>query len=241
MGVTRHRGASPDGVAAGVGGEGRSRLSVTSDEAPLRRDETIVRLVPRDERTGAGGAGAEREIHRYAVDGWGVGEIVTRDGVLVAHALPSRQRRLSPGAGGPRGGANPPEVTLAADPSRESDDFVPDLCRRFADHLAGTAVSYHDVPVDESGLTSFQRELLGAARSVGWGEVVTYGGLAGLARRPRAARAAGSFCAGNRWSLVVPCHRVVAAGKAEPFELGGYGSAGPALKRRLLALEGTLL
>ncbi len=245
MGVRRHRdatrGASPDDVAPGAGGEGRSGLSVPGDGPSLRRGETIVRLLSRDDRTGGGGAGAEREVYRYAVDGWGVGEIATRDGVLVAHALPSRQRRLSPAVGGPVGGANPPEVTLAADPSRESDDFVPDLCRRFADHLAGTAASYDDVPVEEAGLTSFQRELLVAARTLGWGEVVTYGGLAGLARRPRAARAAGSFCAGNRWSLVVPCHRVVAAGKDEPFELGGYGSAGPALKRRLLALEGTLL
>jgi O6-methylguanine-DNA--protein-cysteine methyltransferase len=43
-------------------------------------------------------------------------------------------------------------------------------------------------------------------------------------------------------SLVVPCHRIVAAGRGEPYELGGYGSfAGTRLKRRLLALEGTLL
>ena len=80
--------------------------------------------------------------------------------------------------------------------------------------------------VDDRALTPFQRELLAAARSVGWGEVVTYGGLAALAGRPRAARAAGTFCARNRWSLVVPCHRVVAAGHDEPFELGGYGSGG---------------
>ena len=118
---------------------------------------------------------------------------------------------------------------------------MPSLCRRFAAHLEGIPVSYDDVVVDDGRLTPFQRELLAAARSLGWGEVVTYGGLAALAGRPRAARAAGSFCAGNRWSLVVPCHRVVAAGQDEPFALGGYGPGGNALKRRLLALEGTLL
>ena len=42
-------------------------------------------------------------------------------------------------------------------------------------------------------------------------------------------------------SLVVPCHRVVAAGRDEPYLLGGYGPSGTRLKRRLLALEGTLL
>lgn len=243
--MTRHRGAtrgaSPD-VRSGGGHDDHVRLAVARGERSSRpRTDPIMRLVSRDDLAAGLGREAEYEVHRYAVDGWGVGEIVTRDAVLVAHVLPSRQRRLSPRVGGPHGGARPPEVTLAANRSRESDDFVPDLCRRFAAHLAGTPVAYDDVALEEAGLTSFRRELLAAARRLGWGEVLTYGGLAALAGRPRAARAAGSFCAGNRWSLVVPCHRVVAAGRDEPFELGGYGSSGRALKRRLLALEGTLL
>jgi methylated-DNA-[protein]-cysteine S-methyltransferase len=119
--------------------------------------------------------------------------------------------------------------------------FVPELCRRFAAHLGGERVGYDDIDVDDDGLGDFQRGLLVAARSVGWGEVVSYGELAMRAGRPRAARAAGGFCAGNRLSLVVPCHRVVAAGRGEPYELGGYGPAGRRLKRKLLALEGTLL
>jgi methylated-DNA-[protein]-cysteine S-methyltransferase len=121
------------------------------------------------------------------------------------------------------------------------DGFVPDLCRRFAAHLGGTPVCYDDVPVEDRHLSAFQRELLRAVRSVGWGDVVSYGGLAALAGRPRAARAAGSFCAANRTSLVVPCHRVVAAGRGEPYELGAYGPSGRGLKRRLLAVEGTFL
>jgi O-6-methylguanine DNA methyltransferase len=69
-------------------------------------------------------------------------------------------------------------------------------------------------------------------RAVPRGEVVTYGELAALAGRPGAARAAGTFCAQNRFAVFVPCHRVVAAGG-----LGGYGSLGLDYKRRLLALE----
>ena len=179
--------------------------------------------------------------HRYAVEGWGVGEIVVRDGVLVAHAFPSRRRKLSPPKRGPRGGASSPEVTVPAETSREGTAFVSDLCRRFSEHLGGRRVSYDDVAVDDRGLSAFQCELLAAARSVAWGDVITYGGLAALAGRPRAARAAGTFCAGNVLSLVVPCHRVVAAGRDEPYLLGGYGPSGARLKRRLLALEGTLL
>jgi methylated-DNA-[protein]-cysteine S-methyltransferase len=96
--------------------------------------------------------------------------------------------------------------------------------------------SYGDVAVDESGLSPFQRELLAALRAVPWGEVVSYGELAARAGRPRAARAAGTFCAGNQHALVVPCHRVIASDG-----IGGYGSTGIAVKRRLLALEGVEL
>ena len=74
------------------------------------------------------------------------------------------------------------------------------------------------------------------ARAIPWGEIVSYGELAALAGCPGAARAAGSFCAENRFSLIIPCHRVVAANG-----IGGYGEAGPELKRRLLALEGVRL
>ena len=179
--------------------------------------------------------------HRYRVPSWGVGELVVRDGVLVSHALPSRRRKLFPGEGDPQGEMNAPEVTLAGEPQQEGDGFVPDLCRRFGAHLHGTPVRYDDVFLDENGLSGFQRELLAAIRTVGWGHVESYGGLAALAGRPRAARAAGSFCAANRFSLVVPCHRIVAAGRGEPYELGGYGPSGPSLKRRLLAIEGTIL
>ena len=183
----------------------------------------------------------EATRQRYAVAGWGVGEIVVRDGALVAHALPSRHRKLSPRPGGPRRGASAPDATLANDPSQLGDAFVADLCRRFEAHLGGNEVAYDDVPVEVPGISGFHRRLLRAARTIGWGDVVTYGGLAALAGSPRASRAAGSFCASSRLSLVVPCHRVVAAGRGEPYEIGGYGASGESLKRRLLALEGTVL
>jgi len=113
---------------------------------------------------------------------------------------------------------------------------VPELCRRFRSHLAGERASYDDVDIDVGWAPPLQLELVAAARAIPWGEVVSYGELAALAGRPGAARAAGSFCADNRYSLIIPCHRVVAANG-----IGGYGSAGPELKRRLLALEGVEL
>ena len=90
-----------------------------------------------------------------------------------------------------------------------------------------------DVPLDEDWATPFQAALAGALRSVPWGQVVSYGELSALAGHARAARAAGTFCAENRFSLFVPCHRVVSVGG-----IGGYGELGVDYKRRLLAVEG---
>jgi methylated-DNA-[protein]-cysteine S-methyltransferase len=68
------------------------------------------------------------------------------------------------------------------------------------------------------------------------GEVVTYGELAALAGRPRAARAAGTFCARCDLAPFLPVHRVVSS-----TGIGSWGSLGVDYKRRLLALEGVSL
>jgi O-6-methylguanine DNA methyltransferase len=167
---------------------------------------------------------------RYDVDGWGVGELWVGAGNVLAHELPS------PAGGGndaPLGGVSPPARTLADEASPVGAEFVPDLVQRIHTHLAGGRADYGSVPLDLSWCTPFQQALAQALRAVPWGEVVTYGELAALAGRPRAARAAGTFCAENRFALFVPCHRVVGASG-----IGGYGPAGVQLKRRLLALEG---
>ena len=100
----------------------------------------------------------------------------------------------------------------------------------------GSAAEFEDVVLDLDWATPFQRALADTLRGLPRGEVVSYGELAALAGRPGAARAAGAFCAANRFAFVIPCHRVVAA-----HGIGGYGAAGPDLKRRLLALEGVAL
>ena len=111
---------------------------------------------------------------------------------------------------------------------------MPDLLGRLQAYFAGERVSFEDVPLDEDWTTPFQAALAAALRAVPWGEIVSYGELSALAGRARAARAAGTFCAENRFSLFVPCHRVVSVGG-----IGGYGSLGVEYKQRLLALEGT--
>jgi methylated-DNA-[protein]-cysteine S-methyltransferase len=89
------------------------------------------------------------------------------------------------------------------------------------------------VALDRSSRRGFLGEVLDALEAVPYGETVSYGELAGMAGRPRASRAVGTAMATNPLPIVVPCHRVVAAGGA----LGGYGP-GVATKVKLLELEG---
>ena len=136
----------------------------------------------------------------------------------------------------PKGGARLPARTLPANRSRVCANSVSELCRLVRQHLSGLSTTYDGIPIDLEWATPLHSQFAAAARAIPWGEVVSYGELAALAGRPGAARAAGSFCADNRYSLVIPCHRVVSADG-----IGGYGSAGVELKRRLLALEGVRL
>ena len=174
--------------------------------------------------------------HPYEVAGWGVGELWIGDGaVVVAHDPPVPGVSLEGAAAQttPRGTPGVPTETLAGDRGREGNGFVSDLLQRLHRYFAGERVSFADVPLDEDWSTPFQAALADALRNVPWGEVVSYGELSALAGRARAARAAGTFCAENRFSLFLPCHRVLSAGG-----IGGYGSLGIEYKRRLLALEG---
>lgn len=79
----------------------------------------------------------------------------------------------------------------------------------------------------------FKREVLKWVSKIPYGQVYTYGELAERLGNPKAVRAVGQALGANPIPIVVPCHRVIAAGG----KLGGF-SAGPKIKRRLLELEG---
>jgi methylated-DNA-[protein]-cysteine S-methyltransferase len=171
----------------------------------------------------------------YAAEGWGLGEVWFDDRARVLqHDLPRVREYPHPGWG-----SDPPPAlrsTLARIHAPNGVGIAPSLERlvhRLAAYFAGAEDDFADVELDLDWCTPFQRAVADALRAVRRGEVVTYGELAALAGYPNAQRAAGTFCAHNRFGLVVPCHRVVAAGG-----IGSYGSAGVAYKRRLLELEG---
>jgi len=84
-------------------------------------------------------------------------------------------------------------------------------------------------------LNTFTQRVLTVVRRIPAGRVATYGDVAKMAGKPRAARAVGNIMrdCGRR---DVPCHRVIAAGG----RLGGYGGS-EFLKRSLLLAEGVVV
>jgi len=86
--------------------------------------------------------------------------------------------------------------------------------------------------LDLRGLSGFERDVLGATRTIPVGETRPYGWVAREVGNPRAVRAAGSACGSNPVPLVVPCHRVLRLSGG----LGGY-AGGLAMKESLLELE----
>jgi methylated-DNA-[protein]-cysteine S-methyltransferase len=191
----------------------------------------------------------------YTVEGWGEGEIWFEGGRLVWHELPHPRatvaeeprpmqpprRKPHPHPVGGRGSTTrlPLRSTVPAKSARGGDENG-STSRRFLQsierYFAGEPVSFDDVEIDVDGLTPFQLETAAALRRVPYGSFVSYRDLARAAGYPNAQRAAGSFCAHNRYPLVLPCHRVVSSSG-----IGSYGSLGAGYKRRLLELEGVAL
>jgi methylated-DNA-[protein]-cysteine S-methyltransferase len=96
-------------------------------------------------------------------------------------------------------------------------------------------VDFSALTLDETGLSALDAAIYRELRRVPRGATVTYGELAARAGAPGAAQAVGGAMARNPWVIVVPCHRVLAAGGA----LGGFSAPGGVhTKRKLLRMEG---
>ena len=153
----------------------------------------------------------------YEAPGWGVGELVYRDDVVIHHEPP---RDVD------RSGSAP--CTRA---QRELTDLL-------VGYFAGERVTFAGFDLGPTlawaGVTPFEEACLRELQQVPYGETVSYAGLARRAGRDRAHRAAGSVCARGTLPIVVPYHRVIRADGS----LGEWGPAGNADKRRLLRLEG---
>jgi O-6-methylguanine DNA methyltransferase len=123
-------------------------------------------------------------------------------------------------------------IRRSAGGARREEAFAPnrDAVRQVLEYLAGKRTGF-DLALDLRG-TAFQRAVWAALEAIPYGETRSYSDVAREIARPGAVRAVGSANGANPVPLVVPCHRVIAAGG----RLGGYGG-GLDLKRRLLAME----
>lgn len=128
---------------------------------------------------------------------------------------------------GLRFGAPPATRTLAA----PHDTLVRAVTEQLDSYFAGDRRAF-DVAWSMPSVSEFDRAVYTAMAAIPYGELASYGDLAGEVGRPGGARAVGGACNRNPIPVIVPCHRVVAADGT----LGGYGG-GLDAKRVLLELE----
>ncbi|MEO8602143.1 MAG: methylated-DNA--[protein]-cysteine S-methyltransferase [bacterium] len=122
-----------------------------------------------------------------------------------------------------------PEAVEAAPPAavRRAINAIEALLRGEASDLSAVAL-------DQEGVPDFHRRVYAVARTIPAGATLTYGAIAARLGAPGSARAVGQALGRNPFAIVVPCHRVVAAGgKSGGFSANG----GVTTKLRLLAIE----
>lgn len=119
--------------------------------------------------------------------------------------------------------------------SRDAPAWVADLIRAITAYAAGDEVDFSAVPVDLSGVDDFRLAIYEAARKLQFGEITTYGELAVRAGHAGLPRETGAALGSNPVPLVIPCHRILAAGG----KIGGFSApGGSATKEKMLKLEG---
>jgi methylated-DNA-[protein]-cysteine S-methyltransferase len=106
-------------------------------------------------------------------------------------------------------------------------------------YFEGEKVGFTGCAIDLGEQELFFREVYSHVRKIAWGETTTYGTVAkALGAGPQAARDVGQAMASNPMPLIIPCHRVLAAGG----KVGGFSAPGGSnSKARMLKLEGVNL
>jgi methylated-DNA-[protein]-cysteine S-methyltransferase len=129
-----------------------------------------------------------------------------------------------------------PETASRAGDSTELPPEIIALAGRVRAHLSGRLQDFSDLSYQFSLVPVFARDVYRATLAVKPGQTRTYGEIAAaLGQPPGVSRAVGAALGANPWPLLVPCHRVVAAGG----KMTGFsGPGGITTKLRLLALEG---
>ncbi len=114
---------------------------------------------------------------------------------------------------------------------RESAAATVEVQQQLDEYFAGKRRDF-DLALDLRG-TEFQKQCWQELLRIPYGQTKSYADIARAVGRPNAYRAVGQSNHHNPVAIIVPCHRVLAAGT----ELGGYGGGLPT-KAFLLRLEG---
>jgi methylated-DNA-[protein]-cysteine S-methyltransferase len=103
-------------------------------------------------------------------------------------------------------------------------------------YFSGQQTDFSGVPVDLGKQSELFEKIYAAARRLGWGETTTYGAMAKqFGSDWEIARDVGQAMAKNPIPLIIPCHRVLAAGG----KIGGFSApGGAATKAKMLEMEG---
>lgn len=119
---------------------------------------------------------------------------------------------------------------VEAEPGTEAQRAVESIVAS----LHGQPETLSETRLDMSGVPMFERRVYDVVRSIRRGDTLTYGEICAQIGASDAARAVGRAVGRNPLPLIVPCHRVLAAGG----RIGGFSAhGGIPLKRRLLAIE----
>ncbi len=124
-----------------------------------------------------------------------------------------------------------PDATPSTPPPEVGEAVA--AVRRYFD---GEKIDFSSVQLDLDGQDGLFRRIYAATRRVGWGDTTTYGALAReLGAGPEVARDVGQAMTRNPVPLIIPCHRVLAAGG----KVGGFSAPGGSVaKAHMLQLEG---
>ena len=168
-------------------------------------------------------------LHRYRVfeTAHGFAAIAWSGDAVTAFRLPARSARDAEWS------------LLKRLPDAVPGDPPPAVGRIIVDamrYFEGERVDFAGVSLDLGEQEPFFARVYDRVRRLGWGETTTYGAVArDLGADPAAARAVGQAMARNPIPLIVPCHRVLAAGS----RVHGFSAPGGALaKVRMLEIEG---
>ncbi len=164
--------------------------------------------------------------HHLFDTAFGVAGIAWGERGITRFQLPSSDRHAVERRIGARGApSNPPPQVM-------------DAVAQARSYFEGARPDFSGVALDLAGIDPFRRQIYDVLLTVRYGETLTYGELAVKIGAPDGAQAVGQAMGSNPIPLIIPCHRVLAAGG----KIGGFSAPGGAdTKERMLALEGVYI